>query len=147
MRRRNYAMEKAVPLLMTMGFTIHLVNLAHYLRDGHTAIREVILPGVDVVLGSWMAYCAVGLILGFKGFFERFAVHGWRVIVYWIVTFYVTASVPGHVLFLLRGDTRYFDVFPWWFSPIIMCVYVLFILYFTTLSQNRQGKMRSTDAG
>jgi hypothetical protein len=49
--------------------------------------------------------------------------------VYWILAFYVTASVSGHVRYLLTRDTSYFDFFPWWFSPIIMAVYVLFIAF------------------
>jgi hypothetical protein len=129
-------MEKAVPLLMVAGFTVHLVNLAHYLQYGQAEIKGVLLPAVDAVLAVWMTYCAIGLIFGFKRFFERFALRGlWRRAAYWAITFYVTASLPGHIRFLAFGDTSYFDTFPWWFSPIIMTVYALIIIYFQTLTE------------
>jgi hypothetical protein len=57
----------------------------------------------------------------------------WRKVVYGLITFYVCASVPGHVRYLLAGNTSYFDIFPWWFSLVIMPVYLLVIAYFFTL--------------
>jgi hypothetical protein len=84
-----------------------------------------------------MAYCALGLIFGYRHFFQQFGItERWRRVAYWLITFYVTASLPGHFNFLVLGDTRYFDVFPWWFSPVIMAVYVLMSTYFLTLSES-----------
>lgn len=148
MRNHDYAMEKAVPLLMTGGFSVHLINLAHHIHFGQTGIKSVLLPTVDAVLAVWMTYCAVGLIFGHQHFFQRFDIcAGWRRVAYWIVTVYVTVSLPGHFSFLIFGDTRYFDAFPWWFSPIIMAVYVLIIVYFQTLTEARSSELAPTTAG
>ena len=122
-----------VSILLTLGFGLHLANLGQYVKNGHTSLSQIISPTMDAILGGWMSYCAVLLIGGAKAFFARFQASGWRTVVYWVVTFYVTVSVPGHVRYLATGDTRYFDLFPWWFSPLIMGVYVLFIAYFVTL--------------
>lgn len=59
-----------------------------------------------------------------------------RRIGYWAVTVYVTISLPGHVLFLLTGDSRFFDGFPWWFSLAILPLYMLIVAYVITLRRN-----------
>jgi hypothetical protein len=49
-------------------------------------------------------------------------------------------------LFLLTGDTRFFDGFPWWFSLVIMPVYVLVVAYVLTL-RPRDGDALPAPAG
>jgi hypothetical protein len=134
LRQRCFDVEKFVPLLMTGGLFAHLVNIAHYLETGRAGIREVLRPLVDGTLTTLMVYCAIGLVVSARRFFRRFSVTSrWRKVVYGLVTFYVCASVPGHVRYLATGDTSYFDIFPWWFSLVIMPVYLLVIAYFFTL--------------
>ena len=36
--------EKYVPLLMTYGFTLHIIRVAIYLRDGTANLSQIILP-------------------------------------------------------------------------------------------------------
>ena len=122
-----------VSFLLVLGFGLHLTNLGHYLAHGETRLRDIITPLSDGVLAAWMAWCAVLLVFGARALRAHFDVRGWRTVVYWLVTFYVTASLPGHVRYLATRDTTYFDAFPWWFSPLIMSVYVAFIAYFVSL--------------
>jgi len=123
-----------VSFLLVIGFALHLVNLGRYLSTGQSELAAIFTPATDAVLTTWMAYCSILLIAGARRFFARYHVVGWRKVVYWLVAFYVTASLPGHLSFLTTGNTSYFDTFPVWFSPIIMTVYVLFIAYFVTLA-------------
>jgi hypothetical protein len=122
-----------VVVLLTMGFTLHLANLGQYAHHHQTRLASIISPVMDGMLGLWMALCAALLLLRWRPFFDAYQMHGWRQVVYWILTVYVTASVPGHVRYVLTRDTSYFDFFPWWFSPIIMVVYVLFIAFLLSL--------------
>ena len=81
-----------------------------------------------------MLYCAFVLIVRWKDVFGAFAIAtSPRRIGYWAITFYIGASLPGHLLYLSTGNTAYFDAFPWWFSLIIMPVYMLITAYFITL--------------
>jgi hypothetical protein len=88
---------------------------------------------MDTVLAGWMTYCAVLLIFGARQVFAHYEVRGWRRAVYWVVTGYVTLSLPGHYRYLATHDITYFQFFPWWFSPVIMTVYVLFIAFLLSL--------------
>jgi hypothetical protein len=90
---------------------------------------------VDLVLATLMVFCAAALILRHREMAAAYDIASVsRRIGYWLITFYITASIPGHLLFLTSGNTAYFDVFPWWFSLIIEPVYVLIIAYFVTLA-------------
>ncbi len=127
--------EKSLPLLFTMGFTLHLINLAHYLRDGKADPGQVMTPIVDIGLSIVMLYSAFALIWEHKIFFK---VYGFtnklgHKIGYWFITTYVTASIPGHVYYIMTADGSYFESFGWWFSPIIMTVYVSMIGFLYSL--------------
>ena len=122
-----------VVVLLTMGFTLHLANLGQYAHQHQTRLASIISPVMDGMLGLWMAFCAALLLFRWRPFFAAYQVRGWKRAVYWILAFYVTASVPGHVRYVLTRDTSYFDFFPWWFSAIIMAVYVLFIAFLLSL--------------
>jgi hypothetical protein len=136
MKKNFMYVDKIVPLLMMGGFMVHAINLATYIQFGATALNRILLPAADIFLAFMMVYCAVGLIVFHKQFFAAFRlISVWRKVSYWIITFYITASIPGHFMFLVLGNTSYFDFFPWWFSPIIMVVYVLFISYFLSLKR------------
>jgi hypothetical protein len=52
---------------------------------------------------------------------------------YWLITGYIVVSLPGHIRFLATGDTAFFDAFPWWFSLVVLVVYVLIVAYVLTL--------------
>jgi len=136
MNKTSWHIEKIVPLLMMGGFMIHLINLGRYLHFGKAELSFILLPTVDFPLTILMVYCAVILIFCYKQLFVVFKMTPtWRKVIYWFITFYIAASIPGHATFLLSGDTSYFDFWPWWFSPIIMVVYVLFILFFFTFEK------------
>lgn len=139
MTPRTWQIDRMVPVLMTGGFFVHLINVSNYLARGGAGIKEVLTWPVDFSLALIMAYCAVILIWRWAELFEVFAIRSAaRKIGYWAITFYIAASVPGHALFLSTGNTSYFDVFPWWFSFIIMPVYVLIAVYFLTLKPVRR---------
>jgi hypothetical protein len=126
--------EQYVPLLMVYGFTLHIIRVATYLRDGIADLSQIILPLVDLPLAIMMAYCALAMIIGWRQFSQRFEMRDtWRRAIYWMIAFYITASVPGHIRFLAFGSTAYFDFFPWWFSVIILFVYAAIVVYFFTL--------------
>lgn len=129
--------EKTVPLLMMGGFMVHLIRLAQYLQYGAADLSLILLPQVDIVLTLLMIYCSVIMIGLWRRFFRLFKMSATRKVVYWLITFYITSSIPGHLSYLASGNTSYFDFFPWWFSPIIMVVYVAFILYFFSLQPVR----------
>ena len=132
--RTFLAAEKYVPLLMTYGFTLHIIRVAFYVRDGTANLSQIILPLVDLPLAIMMAYCALALVRSWRQFFQVFEIRStWRKVVYWMITFYIAASVPGHIGFLVFGNTVYFDVFPWWFSVMLLFVYAAIIAYFFSL--------------
>ena len=135
-----------VVVLLTMGFTLHLANLGQYAHSHHTRLASIISPVMDGTLGVWMAFCAVVLLLRWRSFFAAYDLRGWKRVVYWILTFYVAVSVPGHVRYVATRNTSYFDFFPWWFSPIIVSVYVLFIAFLLSLRMDgrRGGAPAST---
>ena len=134
MNRNCWHVEKVVPLLMMTGFMIHLINIARYVHFGEADLSSILLPLVDLPLSLLMLYCSIALLVFNKRFFTIFDMQAkWRKSVYWLIVFYITASIPGHVRFLISGDTAYFTFSPWWFSPIIMVVYILFIMFFFSL--------------
>jgi hypothetical protein len=134
MKRQSRFTTYFVPFLLVMGFILHLVNLGQYIQHGHTNLGSIISPTTDCVLALWMAYCSALLIFGSRSFFLSYEVTGKKRVIYWVATFYVTASLPGHALYLITHNQHYFDLFPWWFSPVIMVVYVFLIAFFLTLS-------------
>ena len=145
MKPNTWNVEKLVPILITGGFFVHLINVSRHYIYGTSHVGEVLMWPVDVPLAVLMAYCAVALIVRWRAVFAAFDVSSTvRKIGYWAITFYVTASAPGHVLFLSTGNTSYFDVFPWWFSLVIMPVYLLIIAYFITLKS--RGALAATGA-
>ena len=130
--QNSFYIERVIPLLITGGMFVHLVNLANYLKHGEARIGDVLHPLVDAPLAAMMLYCAIGLVF-WRNFFRRFELPAWRRIAFFVIGFYIVASVPGHAVYLLSGNTAYFEVFPWWFSLVLMPVYGLIILYFVTL--------------
>ncbi len=137
--KNTYYIEKIVPLLMMGGIMIHLINLGRYIHFGKAELSFILLPVVDFPLGLLMLYCAIILIFRYKQLFAIFDMSAiWRKVVYWLIAFYIAMSIPGHVFFLSSGDTTYFDFWPWWFSPIIMVVYILFIIFFFTLEKTEE---------
>lgn len=134
MTNRTWHVEKSVLILMTGGFFIHLINASRYWALGTARVSDVLTWPVDFCLAAVMIFCSVALIARRRAFAQTFHVDSWpRRVGYWAITFYITVSIPGHIQFLFTGNTRYFDVFPWWFSLIIMPVYVLIMAYFITL--------------
>lgn len=126
--------ESLVPILVTGGFFLHLVNASRHLVAGGSTLSEVLLWPVDLCLTTIMVFCAITLIVRRHAIFARFDFTSpARRIGYWAITFYIVVSIPGHLMFLATGNTRYFDVWPWWYSLAIMPVYVLMATFFITL--------------
>jgi hypothetical protein len=126
--------EMTVPLLMMGGFMLHLIRVAQFLEFGEAHVARYVLPLVDLVLAILMAYSS-GCLIGLRRrFFQTYQMDGrWHKFVYYAVTFYVTASIPGHIYFLSTGDASYFTFFPMWFSLFIMTIYIGVIVFFSTL--------------
>ena len=134
MKSSTWHAEEALLLLMSGGFFVHLINASRYLRDDRAQVADILLRPVDLALFLLMAHCSVALIARSRQFARRYDLTSIRRrLGYWAITAYVTLSLPGHVLFLLTGNTRFFDAFPWWFSLVIMPVYVLVVVYVLTL--------------
>jgi len=139
MKSSTWHAEDALLLLMSGGFFVHLINASRHLRDDGSQVADILLRPVDLALFLLMGHCAVALITRsrqFAGTYDLTSVGRW--LGYWAITAYVTLSLPGHALFLLTGNPRFFDAFPWWFSFVIMPVYVLVVAYVLTL-RRRQG--------
>jgi hypothetical protein len=140
MKSTTWHAEDALLLLMSGGFFVHLINASRHLRDDRSQVADVLLRPVDLALFLLMAHCAVALLVRsrqFAGTYDLTSIG--RRFGYWAITAYVTLSLPGHVLFLLTGDTRFFDAFPWWFSLVILPVYVLVVMYVVTLRRRPVG--------
>ena len=75
MNRYVWHPEKYVPLLMTYGFTLHIVSVAIYLRDGTANLSQIMLPLVDLPLAILTAYCGLAMILAWRQFFQVFKIH------------------------------------------------------------------------
>lgn len=150
----TWKLETFVPMLLTAGFTIHLINASRYLLTGSSNVGDILSRPVDLFLFSLMLFCAVALITRRKAMFATYDLTALpRRVGYWVITAYVTVSLPGHVAYLTTGSTAYLDIFPWWFSPLIMVVYVAMIGYFVTLRPAVRIAIRddsvspATDAG
>jgi hypothetical protein len=126
--------EKALLLLMSGGFFVHLINASRHLRDERSQVGDILLRPVDGALFLLMAYCAIALLARSRQFAHTYdlTTKG-RKLGYWAITAYITLSLPGHILFLLTGDSRFFGAFPWWFSLVILPVYALVVAYVVTL--------------
>jgi hypothetical protein len=134
MKSATWHAEEALLLLMSGGFFVHLISASRHVRDDTSRVGDILLPPVDLALFGLMLYCAVALIARSRHFARTYDLSATgRRVGYWAITAYVTLSLPGHALFLLTGDTRFFDGFPWWFSLVIMPVYVVVVGYVLTL--------------
>jgi hypothetical protein len=134
MKSSTWHAEEALLLLMSGGFFVHLINLSRHLRDEASQVGDILLRPVDGALFLIMAYCALALLTRSRQFARTYDLTTRsRKIGYWAITGYVTLSLPGHLLFLLTGDTRFFGAFPWWFSLVILPLYVLVVMYVVTL--------------
>jgi hypothetical protein len=132
--------EDSLLLLMSGGFFVHLINASRHLRDDGSQVADILLRPVDLALFLLMAHCAVALIVRSRQFAHTYDLtSAGRRLGYWAITAYVTLSLPGHVLFLLTGNPRFFDAFPWWFSFVIMPVYLLIVVYVVSLSRRQVG--------
>jgi hypothetical protein len=130
----TWKVESLVPILVTGGFFLHVINASRYLLAGGSTLSDVLLWPVDLFLTAIMVFCAAALIARRRAVFARFDLSSRaRRIGYWAITFYIVVSIPGHLLFLTTGNTRYFDVWPWWYSLAIMPVYVAIAAFFITL--------------
>ena len=135
MRENSFYIERVIPLLITGGVFIHLINLSTYLQFGEVRISQILHPVVDAPLAALMCYSAIGVFY-WKNFFRKFGITSlWRKVAYFFIAAYVVCSIPGHIKFLLTGDTAFFEQFPWWFSLALMPLYAAIILYFLTLHQ------------
>jgi hypothetical protein len=140
MKSSTWHAEEALLLLMSGGFFVHLINASRHLRDEGSRVGDILLRPVDGALFLLMAYCAVALLVRYRQFADTYDMTTTgRKLGYWAVTTYVTLSLPGHAMFLITGDTRFFGAFPWWFSLVIMPVYVLVVVYVVTLSPRQFG--------
>ena len=54
--------EKALLLLMSGGFFVHLINASRHLRDERSQVGDILLRPVDGALFLLMAYCAIALL-------------------------------------------------------------------------------------
>jgi hypothetical protein len=87
-----------------------------------------------------MAYCALALLARYRQFARTYDLTAsGRKLGYWAITAYITLSLPGHVLFLITGDARFFGAFPWWFSLAILPLYALVVVYVVTLRRQQDG--------
>ena len=136
MRASTWHAEEALLLLMSGGFFVHLISASRHLQDDRSEVGDILLRPVDGALFLIMAYCAVALIARSRQFADTYDMSPpSRKLGYWAITAYVTVSLPGHAMFLLTGDARFFDGFPWWFSVVILPVYVLVVGYVVTLQR------------
>ncbi len=134
MKSSTWHVEEALLLLMSGGFFVHLISASRHLEDEGSRVGEVLLWPVDLALFMLMAYCGVVLVVRSRQFAVTYDLSATgRRVGYRAITAYVVLSLPGHVMFLLTGDTRFFDAFPWWFSLVIMPVYVLVVAYVLSL--------------
>ena len=126
--------REALLLLMSGGFFVHLISASRHLADDSARVGDILLRPVDGALFVLMLYCAVALLTRARAFARTYDLTTpGRRLGYWAITAYVTVSLPGHVLFLTTGDTRFFDGFPWWFSLVILPAYALVVAYLVTL--------------
>jgi hypothetical protein len=140
MKSSTWHAEEALLLLMSGGFFVHLINASRHLQYDRSQVGDILLRPVDGALFLLMAYCAVALLARSRQFARTYDLTGrGRRLGYWAITAYVTVSLPGHILFLATGDTRFFGAFPWWFSLAILPLYLLVVVYVVTLRPRQVG--------
>jgi hypothetical protein len=139
----TWKVESVVPILLTGGFVVHVVNASRHMLLGGSQLSEVLLWPVDLCLTTIMIFCAVALIARHHAVAERYDISSpARRIGYWVITFYICASIPGHLLFLATGNTRYFDFWPWWYSLAILPVYIVMAAFFISLPSRVNAAVR-----
>jgi hypothetical protein len=134
MNPSTWGVEKAVPTLITGGFFLHLINFCRTLTFEGASAADIVLWPVDFALFTLMVYSSAALILRRRAFAARFHMEApWRRVGYWLITAYVTLSLPIHIQFLATGRADMINNAPWWFSGAILPVYVAILAYFFTL--------------
>ncbi|AXR67818.1 hypothetical protein [Leptospira mayottensis] len=132
--------ERSLLLLFTMDFTFHLINLSTHLHYSKADPGFFMSPMVDAVLSAIMLYSSFALIWEYKVFFKTYGFDKstGRKIGYWFITYYVIASIPGHMYCIYTAKSS-ITWFLWWFSPLIMTVYCLMIWFCFSLKPKIQS--------
>jgi hypothetical protein len=126
--------EHVVPVLIAGGAFLHIIRLARYGLTGDASVGDFLTWPVDLVLALLMVWASAGLIFRRREFAAAYDISSRaRQIGYWVITAYITLSIPGHFVFITTGNTAFFEVFPWWFSLLLQPIYVVVIGYFATL--------------
>lgn len=108
--------EKSRLLLFSMAFFLHLNNFTQYLQDqtAHTRFlvfahnNHIILPIVDLFLFIVILYSVFALIWEHKAFFNNYEIKYRYKIIYGFVTFCLTQSIGGYLLYIIFKDFKFF---------------------------------------
>jgi hypothetical protein len=134
MKSSTWYAEHVVPVLIAGGAFLHIIRLSRYFLRGDASVGDYLTWQVDLVLALLMVWASVALIFRRREFAAKYDISSRaRRIGYWIITAYITLSIPGHFVFITTGNTGFFEAFPWWFSLSLQPIYVVVIGYFATL--------------
>ena len=122
-RCQGYYLKPAIIGTLLMGMYAHLTALF----IGHDLLRMYILtPAYDMALAVPMTYAGI-----VSWIVRRRVIHptGRHRLVYGFLAVYFTISIPIHIRTYIAGNTDYVDVFPLWYSALILPVMLALLVF------------------
>ncbi len=122
-KRQGYYLKLTIIATLLMGMYAHLTALF----IGHDLLRMYVLtPAYDMALAVPMTYAGI-----VSWIVWRRVIHpaGWHRIVYSFLAVYFTISIPIHIRTYIAGNTDYVDVFPLWYSALILPVMLALLVF------------------
>lgn len=122
-KHEGYYLKPAIIGTLLMGMYAHLTALF----IGHDLLRMYILtPAYDMALAVPMTYAGIVSWIVWRRVIHHTSRHR---IVYGFLAVYFTLSIPIHIRTYIAGNTDYVEVFPLWYSALILPVMLALLVF------------------
>ena len=122
-KREGYFLKPAIIGTLLMGMYAHLTALF----IGHELLRMYILtPAYDMVLAVPMTYAGIVSWIAWRRVIHP---NTWHRIVYGFLAVYFTISIPIHIRTYIAQNTDYVELFPLWYSAMILPVMMALLVF------------------
>jgi ABC-type spermidine/putrescine transport system permease subunit II len=129
---QGYYFRVAAIATLIAGMYLHITSLF----IGRDLLRQYILtPTFDMLLAVPMTYAG---IVGWLSWKQVSFDSGWKKFFYGFILVYFTISIPIHVQTYLTQSTAYINVFPDWYSYVILVLMTVMLLFVRNLSYKAQ---------
>ncbi len=134
-RRNGYYVRHVAIVTLLMGASAHLAVVAL----GRSALPRIVTPPFELVLTVLIAYVSVFGWFAWRRFYYRSRA---QKIVLAMILVYFPVGIPVHVITIVNGNTDHYEVFPGWYSFVILPVMLAMIAFFARL---RSAETRKED--